>query len=295
MEISEVQKADDMQEKHETDVDVVWTVGSVDVQDDGRCGRCDVAGRRRARIARASKAVVDAWMPKKVEIRNRFEMFDGGEIHEGDDGELIASIEDQCGLCGDGQGAAMTEQHCGGCRDGHGIFGVKDASTTVEVTVDSGASKSVWPRSMRGVRRKKLEQTPRLVAANGTEIQVDGEAILGFRRDGKKCEMRFWDAEVKKPLGAVSAIVDEGNTVIFSKKKSFIRNDETGEEIVMKRKGGTYVIELNAEEALWQRNVETLAEVRTLEKKEDEEEMELARLIKERYGEGEVVFRRRVR
>ena len=59
--------------------------------------------------------------------------------------------------------------------------------------------------------------------------------------------MKFWDADVKKPLGAVSAMIDEGNTVVFSSKKSYIKNHLSGEEIEIKRKGGTFVIELNRE------------------------------------------------
>ena len=41
--------------------------------------------------------------------------------------------------------------------------------------------------------------------------------------------MRFLDADMRRPLGAVSAIVDEGNIVVFSKSGSFIQNDATGE------------------------------------------------------------------
>ena len=56
-----------------------------------------------------------------------------------------------------------------------------------------------------------------------------------------KGEMKFWDADVKKPLGAVSAMIDEGNTVVFNKKRSYIRNDPSGEEIEIKIKVGTFV------------------------------------------------------
>ncbi len=59
---------------------------------------------------------------------------------------------------------------------------------------------------------------PRLVAANGTDIGVGGEAVLEFERVGRRCGMKFWNADVKKPLGAVGAMVDEGNSVVFSRK-----------------------------------------------------------------------------
>ena len=58
--------------------------------------------------------------------------------------------------------------------------------------------------------------------------------------------MRFLDADVKRPLGAVSAIVDEGNDVIFSAKGSYIENCETKERIPMIRKNGVFVIQLEA-------------------------------------------------
>ena len=101
--------------------------------------------------------------------------------------------------------------------------------------------------------------------------------------------MKFWNADVKKPLGAVSAIVDEGNTVMFSKRRSVIRNDATGEEIEMKRRGGTYVIELSSEEASKCKRME----VQGLDDEGDDDELE--RLIKKKHGEEEVVFRRQAR
>jgi ribosomal protein L14 len=94
-----------------------------------------------------------------------------------------------------------------------------EVNEVVEITVDSGASRSVWPRRKKGVTRTKLVgKKPRLQAANGTNIEVDGEAMLEFQMGGKKRGMKFLDADVKKPLGAVSAMEDEGNTVVFSRK-----------------------------------------------------------------------------
>ena len=84
------------------------------------------------------------------------------------------------------------------------------------------------------------------MAANGTEIEVAGEAVLEFDRQGKMCGMNFLDADVKKLLGAVSALIDEGNTVVFSKKWSFVENDETGERIPLERRGGTFVMVMNS-------------------------------------------------
>ena len=59
--------------------------------------------------------------------------------------------------------------------------------------------------------------------------------------------MKFLDADVKRPLAAVSAIVDEGNKVVFSTKESYIENEVTKERIPLIRKNGVYVIELVTE------------------------------------------------
>ena len=83
-------------------------------------------------------------------------------------------------------------------------------------------------------------------AANGTDIKVEGEATLNFEMNGKRCGMTFLDSDVKKPLGAVSAMEDAGNTVVFSRKWGrYIENDETGERIPMERINGTYVMKVN--------------------------------------------------
>ena len=37
-----------------------------------------------------------------------------------------------------------------------------------------------------------------------------GDARLEFVRDGRKCDVKFFDADVKRPLASVSATVDEG-------------------------------------------------------------------------------------
>ena len=69
--------------------------------------------------------------------------------------------------------------------------------------------------------------------------------MLEFEMKGRKCCMKFLDADVKKPLGSVSAMVEEGNTVVFSKRwGSYVENDLTGEKIPLEHKNGTYVMAL---------------------------------------------------
>ena len=125
------------------------------------------------------------------------------------------------------------------------INAVLDA--TVEVTVDSGASKSVWPSSKGGVKRSKLKKPVRLAAANGTEIAVMGEAELEFVRAGRTCSMKFLDANVKRPLASVSAIIDQGNRVVFDPYESYVENVATGQRLPMVRKRGVFVMELQTE------------------------------------------------
>ena len=117
-----------------------------------------------------------------------------------------------------------------------------------EITVDSGAGKNVWPRTRKeGGPIKRLDKKIKLMAANGQEMPVDGEKVVKFETDGRKCGMRFLVTDTKKPLAAVSSIVDEGNVVVFGPGPwgSFIQNVNNGEKIFMTRKKGTYVIQVD--------------------------------------------------
>ena len=107
--------------------------------------------------------------------------------------------------------------------------------------------------------------------------------------------MKFWDADVKKPLGAVSAMVDEGNTVVFSRKWGcYVENDITKEKIPMVRKGGNYVMVLDAVDEKGKKIVQSSGKERAENAEmdvggmgDDEDEEMVA-------DEEKVVFRRRV-
>ena len=217
---------------------------------------------------------LDARMPKKTEVavKNKFQVFQVEAEGDEDEKEI---------------GAIRAEEEDG----------------TVRVTVDSGAAKSVWPRKKKGVLRRKLANKPRLAAANGTKIEVYGEAVLVFEKDGRKCGMRFLDSDVRKPLAAVSAMNDEGNTVVFSKEwGSYVENDDTGERIKMERVGDTFEMVLKTKKLQegMQREVKWAEdggrkfagmEVDANEEEKGDEEMA------EEVGDGKeamVVFRRRV-
>ena len=116
----------------------------------------------------------------------------------------------------------------------------------VEVTVDSGAAKCVWPSRKKGVERTKSARAVKLAAANGSP-RVEGDARLEFIRDGMKCSMKFLDANVKRPSASVTAIVDEGNVVVFGQQESFIENVSTGQRIPMCRRNGVSVMRLDTQ------------------------------------------------
>ena len=117
--------------------------------------------------------------------------------------------------------------------DDEEVNAIETVQEVVEITVDSGAAKSVWPSRKKGVERTKSKKAVKLAAANGSPIRVEGDARLEFIRDGMKCSVKFLDADVKRPLASVSAIVDEGNVVVFGQHESFIENVSTGQRIPM--------------------------------------------------------------
>ena len=51
-------------------------------------------------------------------------------------------------------------------------------------------------------------------------IRVEGDAKLEFVRQGKKCCMKFLEVRVRRPLPAVSAIVDGGSKVVLGQQES---------------------------------------------------------------------------
>ena len=102
-----------------------------------------MAGVSKKRAEERTPMTLETWMPKKVEISNRYHIF---QVKEKENGTIKA----------------------------------EEDSGVVRVTVDSGAAKKVWPRNKKGVLRTKMERKPKLAAANGTKIEVYGEAVLDF-------------------------------------------------------------------------------------------------------------------
>ena len=131
--------------------------------------------------------------------------------------------------------------------DDEEVNAIETVQEVVDITVDSGAAKSVWPSRKKGIERTKSKKAVKLSAANGISIRVEGDARLEFIRDGMKCSMKFLDADVKRPLASVSAIVDEGNVVVFGQHESFIENVSTGQRIPMCRRNGVFVMRLDTQ------------------------------------------------
>ena len=129
--------------------------------------------------------------------------------------------------------------------DDEELNAIETVQEVVEVTVGSGAAKSVWPSRKKGVERTKSKKAVKLTAANGSPIRVEGDARLEFIRDEMKCSMKFLDADVKRPLASVRAIVDEVNVVVFGQHDSFIENASTGQRIPMCRRNGVFVMRLD--------------------------------------------------
>ena len=173
-----------------------------------------------------------------VKVKNRFAMLEAADEDD---------MEDEATTI-----AAISE--VGGLEDIMGVDKDEDwddenmVNEMVEVTVDSGAARSVWPMRKSGVRRSKLAKKVKLAAANGSDIMVKGEAELAFEQQGRQCSMKFLDADVKRPLASVSAIVDQGNVVVFGPDDAYIENVATKQRVKMKRRRGVFVLELNATE-----------------------------------------------
>ena len=66
----------------------------------------------------------------------------------------------------------------------------------------------------------------RLTAAKDSPIHIEGDARLDFVPDGKMCNMKFLDDDIKSQLASVSAIVDKGNIIVFGSQESYIVHGE---------------------------------------------------------------------
>ena len=66
---------------------------------------------------------------------------------------------------------------------------------------------------------------------------------------GKKCNMKFLDADVSRPLASVSATVNDENFVVFGPQESYIEATSTGQRIrmTMSKRKGVLVVQMDAQ------------------------------------------------
>ena len=119
----------------------------------------------------------------------------------------------------------------------------------VEITVDSGAEESVTPvQLMAQFPTQETEESKsgeQFVAANGSVINNEGERHVEMHTlDGVKRSMVFQVTTVNKALASVARMNEKGNVVVFDGDNSYIQNKVSGEVIPMKKKQGSWVLEV---------------------------------------------------
>ena len=115
----------------------------------------------------------------------------------------------------------------------------------VSMVADSGAVNHVVPA--RVAQWISIEETPASKAGMccrgpyNTKIPNYGQkSVEGFTSDRQPINMKWVVARIKKGLGSIPQMVDSNNTVVFSKRGSFIKNDKTGAVTELKKVNGTY-------------------------------------------------------
>ena len=121
-----------------------------------------------------------------------------------------------------------------------------------EIVIDSAADESDCPKQWGQAFRTRAiaeNQKIKLRSANGGKIEHYGEKVVCFKageRDDVK-GMRFQVCDVQRPLAAVWRIVEQGNLVQFGPKPedNYIWDPEAGEKIAMRRKGRSFVLDVD--------------------------------------------------
>ena len=81
--------------------------------------------------------------------------------------------------------------------------------------------------------------------ANGIRIPNLGEKkFVGVTDEGVSRKMVAQVCDVNKGLLSVRRMVQAGNTVVFTKKGSYIEDDHTRERMHMEEKNGMYMLKL---------------------------------------------------
>ena len=128
-----------------------------------------------------------------------------------------------------------------------------------EITMDSAAEASVcppeWGEELFGLEAAGEENKLKLINASGGAIPHHGSREALFKtkvasedksEEDKLMSMGFEVCDVKKALAAVWKVCEKGNLVQFGflDGESFITNKKTGDKVFMKRKGRSYVLDV---------------------------------------------------
>ena len=122
-----------------------------------------------------------------------------------------------------------------------------------KITIDSGAAESVLPKDMLPgealLEGSGKKAGVKYMAACGTSMANHGEKTVRFRSpstsgSGTIASIKFQVTDVNKPLASVSRILDQGNTVVFSRTSggSYIMNDASGARIPVEEERGVFVM-----------------------------------------------------
>jgi hypothetical protein len=115
----------------------------------------------------------------------------------------------------------------------------------LKVIVDSGAAVSALPTD--ACKQYPLtwheDKGREYYAANGTRVLDEGRRQPElWTSDGKKRQIAFSVAKVRKPLFSVSKSIDHGNRVVFDADGSYIENKNNGERIEIDRENGVFTM-----------------------------------------------------
>ena len=128
-----------------------------------------------------------------------------------------------------------------------------DVRETVRFGIDSGAAVTVINKDVAMDYPLKTDKPAmKLRAAGGNVIPHHGDKAIGVHLSrppsGRSTPLRMIRtsvAGVSKNLMAVSALVDADHTVVFSKQRSYIKNQKTGEILNLERVNGVYEVEFD--------------------------------------------------
>ena len=131
---------------------------------------------------------------------------------------------------------------------GHVHDPAEQGGAMTEVTVDSAAEESVCPKdwgSQFGLQPVAPDDQIAFVNASGGRIiHYGSRKVVVAAVDGQHLGMTFQVTDVKKPLLAVSRLLEHGNIVKFGPLlgDSFVQNVATGSKLMLERRGNSWVI-----------------------------------------------------